>query len=189
LLKYLWDHVEEKCVADADGIYYPGSLHALLKDVIPSAQQGEVINRILVPSGAVLRVGQGRWKLMRKRVFEKDDGTPQEMGEAPTVYASHATPIQMLEGKVRALNARVFELEKQVLALTKILINDATPLLEVLSAQPDSETPLHLVEGGDDDVPRMSDAHDLLEPDDPESILDQFFRDPEANPIEGGEHE
>jgi hypothetical protein len=117
-LDYLWDNAEDICVANADGVFYQGSLHMLIGRIRPSAQRGDVVN-ILRESGSIANAGHALWELRRRQIFEDEEGNPVEF-DAQTY--GHDSKKTIDARNLQALNDRVSQLEDEVTALKAIVI-------------------------------------------------------------------
>jgi hypothetical protein len=117
-MDYLWTNADELCEASSDGIFYRGSMHMLIRKIIPSAQAGDVVS-ILKESGAIYTPAHGLWELRRKDVFFNEDGSPVDMD---TVSGNKASlKVQQAQAQ-HVLNERVSELEGQVESLKQIIL-------------------------------------------------------------------
>lgn len=120
IMDYLFDNMDSVCTADAEGLYYRGSIHQLIKDVQPRAQAGEVVN-ILRRAGAITGVSHGLWAIHRRDVFVDEAGNPVDM-DIPAPDYGHASQRTQGERNLQQLNKRITDLEIKVDALAKIVL-------------------------------------------------------------------
>ena len=121
ILSALWKLAEQddrRMTADKDGVYFCGSLHIVVRELIPQAQQGEVVN-ILKSTGAVTNVSHGFWRLNRRHVFEDDEGNAIA-ADVPSY--GHDSQRTVNDRNMRTLASRVDDLETQVENLTKVVM-------------------------------------------------------------------
>lgn len=119
ILDYMWNHKDTLCDETPDGVFYRGSIHLLLRSIIPRAQAGDVVN-VLREAGAVERISQGVWKLRRTQVFFDDDGQPLDV--SPAVSYGHETAMSALRKQVKTLTDKVDSIEKQFEAIASLIV-------------------------------------------------------------------
>ena len=119
IIDFLWEHRDDYLTATADGLFYEGSFHQLVRKVIPSAQAGNVTN-ILRDTGTISQVAHGMWEIRRKNVFFDDD-TGEPVGLNAEQYG-HATKSKQATSDLQQLNKRVTALEERMTTLTSIVV-------------------------------------------------------------------
>lgn len=106
LLDWLYGTIEPD---EKDKRFFEGSLTSLLKDLIPKAQYGDVVNRILVPSGAMTRVYNGCWQIHRQQLFPEDRVAVKVQSADRNIMEQRMTAIEnrmgMLEAEMRELQS------------------------------------------------------------------------------------
>lgn len=117
ILDHLWKNAEELCDANAEGIFFRGSLHQLVRRVIPQAQAGDVV-QILTSSGAITHPAQGLWQLQRPEVFYDEKGEPVDFDKPSFNRDTHRT---ITDRTIRDLAGRVDKLERQQATIIGIL--------------------------------------------------------------------
>jgi hypothetical protein len=120
IVDWLWENADTMLEANADGVFYKGSLHQLIKRTLPSAQAGEVVN-ILRDTGCVSTHAQGIWEIKRKNVFV-DDETGEEIDLSKVSQFGHATKAKQTASDLNQVNKRLLEVEGRVATLTSIVI-------------------------------------------------------------------
>ena len=119
IVDFLREHRDNYLTATADGLFYEGSFHQLVRKIIPSAQAGDVVN-ILRDTGTISQVSHGMWEIRRQNVFF-DDETGEPVGANAEQYG-HATKAKQTSSDMQQLNKRVTELEDRVTTLTSIIV-------------------------------------------------------------------
>lgn len=101
-----------------EGICYHGSLHQMVKRILPSAQAADVVS-ILQESGAVRNIAHGYWEFLRREVFYDEEGKPISF-DAPSF--GHDSQRIIRERSMNALHDRITVLERKYDVLEQAVV-------------------------------------------------------------------